>query len=97
MTENNFFVVLSIRTPHGFESFGKFNLGNKRKPAVDVFRQLKGNPIVDEKTILTVDLVETVNGLPLNLNILGCTLEELAYNCRVITKETFKLYNLKQA
>ena len=64
---------------------------------MDVFRQLKGNPIVDEKTILTVDLVETVNGLPLNLNILGCTLEELAYNCRVITKETFKLYNLKQA
>lgn len=97
MTENNFFVVLSIRTPNGFESFGKFNLGNKRKPAVDVFRQLKGNPTVDEKTVLTIDLVETVNGLPLNLNILGCTLEELAYNCRVITKETFKLYNLKQA
>lgn len=97
MTENNFFVVLSIRTPHGFESFGKFNLGNKRKPAVDAFRQLKGNPIVDEKTILTIDLVETVKGLPLNLNILGCTLEDLAYNCRVITKETFKLYNLKQA
>ena len=97
MTENNFFVVLSIRTPHGFESFGKFNLGNKRKPAVDVFQQLKGNPIVDEKTILTIDLVETVKGLPLNLNILGCTLEDLAYNCRLITKETFKLYNLKQA
>ena len=97
MTENNFFVVLSIRTPNGFESFGKFNLGNRRKPAMDVFRQLKGNPIVDEKTILTIDLVETVNGLPLNLNILGCTLEDLAYNCRVITKETFKLYNLKQA
>ncbi|HEX6169338.1 MAG TPA: hypothetical protein VFZ33_06565 [Chitinophagaceae bacterium] len=95
MTENNFFVVLSIRTPNGFESFGKFNLGNKRKPAVDVFRQLKGNPTVDEKTLLTIDLVETVNGLPLNLNILGCTLEDLAYNCRVITKETFKLYNLK--
>jgi hypothetical protein len=97
MRENNFFVVLSIRTSHGFESFGKFNLGNKRKSAVDVFRQLKGNPIVDEKTILTIDLVETVNGLPLNLNILGCTLEDLAYNCRLITKETFKLYNLKQA
>jgi len=97
MTENNFFVVLSIRTPNGFESFGKFNLGNKRKSAVDVFRQLKGNPTVDEKTVLTIDLVETVKGLPLNLNILGCTLEDLAYNCRVITKETFKLYNLKQA
>lgn len=97
MRQNNFYVSLSIRTPEGFESFGKFNLGNKRKAAVDIFRQLKGNPKVDEKTLLTIDLVETVNGLPLNLNILGCTLEELAYNCRVITKETFKLYNLKQA
>ena len=97
MTENNFFVLLSIRTPNAFESFGKFNLGNKRKAAVDVFRQLKGNPTVDEETILTIDLVETVKGLPLNLNILGCTLEDLAYNCRVITKETFKLYNMKQA
>ncbi|HEU5166234.1 MAG TPA: hypothetical protein VFU29_11870 [Chitinophagaceae bacterium] len=97
MRQNNFYVSLSIRTPEGFESFGRFNLGNKRKAAVDVFRQLKGNPAVDEKTLLTIDLVETVNGLPLNLNILGCTLEELAYNCRVITKETFKLYNLKQA
>ena len=97
MRQNNFYVSLSIRTPEGFESFGKFNLGNKRKAAVDVFRLLKGNPAVDEKTVLTIDLVETVNRLPLNLNILGCTLEELAYNCRVITKETFKLYNLKQA
>jgi hypothetical protein len=96
MRQNNFYVSLSIRTPEGFESFGKFNLGNKRKPAVEIFRQLKGNPVVDEKTLLTIDLVETVNGLPLNLNILGCTLEELAYNCRVITKEIFKLYNLKQ-
>ena len=94
MRQNNFYVSLSIRTPEGFESFGKFNVGNKRKAAVEVFRQLKGNPTVDEKTLLTIDLVETVNGLPLNLNILGCTLEELAYNCRVITKETFKFYNL---
>jgi len=96
MKENVFYVVLSIRTSDGFQSFGKFNLGNNRKAAADVFRQLKGTSSVDEKTMLTIDLVETVNGLPLNLHILDCTLEEMAFNCKIITKETFKLLNLKQ-
>lgn len=96
MKENTFYVLVSIKTVDGFESFGKFNLGNNKKAAAEVFRQLKGNPIVDEKAVLTIDLVETVNELPVNLNILGCTLEELAYNCKVIVKETFKICNLKQ-
>ena len=96
MKENVFYVVLSLRTSEGFESFGKFNLGNKRKAAVEIFGQLKGTRTVNEKTMLTIDLVETVNGLPLNLNIMGCTLEELAHNTRIITKETFKLLNLKK-
>ena len=45
--------------------------------------------------MLTIELVETVNELPVNLHILACTLEELTYNCRIITKEAFKLHNLK--
>ncbi len=88
-------MLVSLKTSDGFENFAKFNLGNNKKAAAEVFRQLKGDPTVDEKTILTIDLVETVNELPVNLNILGCTLEELAYNTRIITKETFKLHNLK--
>jgi hypothetical protein len=95
MKENTFYVLLSLKTGDGFENFGKFNLGNNKKAAAELFRQLKGNPIVDEKTILTIDLVETVDELPVNLHILGCTLEEVAYNTRVIVKETFKLHNLK--
>jgi len=58
---------------------------------------LRATRLLMKRPMLTIDLVETVNGLPLNFNILGCTLEELAYNCRVITKETFRRYNLKQA
>ena len=96
MKESTFYVLLSIRTGDGFESFGKFNLGNKRKAAADVFRQLRGTPKVDEKTMLTIDLVETVKDLPVNLQILGCSLEDLTYNCKIIAKETFKLLNLKR-
>ena len=96
MKENTFYVLVSLKTCDGFENFGRFNLGNDRKAAAQVFRQFKGSPDVNEKTVLTIELMETVNALPLNLNILACTLEELSYNTRVIAKETFKLHNLKQ-
>ena len=96
MKENTFYVVLNIRTAEGFEKFGKFNLGNNRKAATDVFRQFKGSAVLDEKTMLSIDLVETINDLPVNLQIMGCTLDELAENCKLITKETFKIFNLKQ-
>jgi len=95
MKRNIFYALVSIKTPDGFESFGKFNLGNSRKAAANIFQQMKGTPQVDRKTMLTIELVETVNELPVNLHILACTLEELAYNCRIITKEAFKLHNLK--
>ena len=95
MKENVFNALLSIRTADGFESFGKFNLGNNRKAATAIFKQLKGTSVVDETSMLTIDLVETINGLPVNLNILGCTLDEMAFNTKIIVKERFKLLNLK--
>jgi hypothetical protein len=95
MKENTFYVLVSIKTCDGFENFGKFNMGNNRDAAAEVFHQFKGNANVNEETVLTIELMETVNELPLNLNILACTLEELAYNIRIIAKETFKLHNLK--
>src|SRR6187399_2064150 len=94
MTSNTFYILVSVRTREGFESFGKYNLGNNRKTATAIFRQLKGSPDVDQ-TMLTMELEETVNGLPVNLQMLACTLEELAHNTKIIVKETFKLLNLK--
>lgn len=95
MKQNTFYVSVSIRTEDGFESFGKFNLGDSRKIAASIFHQLKGKSHVDRKTMLTMELVETVNQLPVNLHILACTLDELAHNCKIIARETFKFYNLK--
>ena len=94
MKQNTFYAVLSIRTADGFENFGKFNLGNNKEAASAIFRQLQGNSAVDEESMLTIDLVETINDLPVNVQILACTLDELACNCKIITKETFKIINL---
>jgi hypothetical protein len=96
MLSNTFSILISLRTPGGFESFGKYNLGNNRKRATAIFRQLKGSYDVDLKTMLTMELEETINGLPVNLQVLACTLEELAHNTKIIAKETFRFLDLKE-
>ena len=46
------------------------------------------------KCILQIDLMETKNNLPVNIKVIGCTLEQLAENCKIITKEVFKMFVL---
>jgi hypothetical protein len=96
MGQTTFNIRLNIRTCNGFECFGKFFLGNKREFATAIFSQLKGKKDVDEKSILQFDLVESINGLPASILVISCSLEELAENCRLITKETFRLLNMEE-
>ncbi len=96
MRKTTFYIVLNLRTCNGFESFGKFFVGNNGKSAGAIFEKLKGRKRVNEKSILQLDLVELINGLPANMQMISCTLEELAENCKIITKETFKLLNLEE-
>jgi len=94
MAERNFYIMLNIRTADGFESYGKFFIGNGRETAYRVFAKLKGSRKINDKSILHLDLMETRNGLPVNIQLISCTLEELAENCKIITKEIFKHFNL---
>ncbi|MEP7374451.1 MAG: hypothetical protein ABI675_13740 [Chitinophagaceae bacterium] len=87
---------MNIRTGTGFECFGKFFLGNRREFATTIFNQLKGEKNIDEKGILQFDLVESINGLPASIQVISCSLEELAENCKFITKETFKVINMEE-
>jgi hypothetical protein len=96
MEQTTFYIVLNLRTCNGYESFGKFFIGNDKRCATDIFDQLKRRSNVDEKSILQLDLRETKNGLPVNMQMISCSLEDLAENCKIITRETFKLFNLKE-
>lgn len=96
MEETTFNIVLNIKTADGFESYGKFFLGNDRDAAYAVFEKLIGSSEVTEKSVLTLELMEISHGLPVNVQLINCTLEQLAENCKIITKETFKLVNLKE-
>jgi hypothetical protein len=96
MAETNFFIVLNIRTADGFKSYGKFFIGNDKETAYRLFTKLRGSKKVNDKSILHIDLMETRNGLPLNIQLISCTLEELGENCKIITKETFKRFNFEE-
>jgi hypothetical protein len=91
-----FHIIINLKTCSGFESFGKFFIGNNRESAQFIFSKLKGKQRVSEKNVLHLDLIETNNGLPVNMQMISCSLEELAENCKIITREAFKLFNLEE-
>lgn len=95
MTSTNFFIELNIKTANGFENYAKFFLGNDKSFAYGIFQKLKGSRDVNDKSILHLNFMEMSNTLPLNIQVISCTLDELAENCKIITKETFKVFNLE--
>ena len=93
--ETQFYITLTLKTHKGLESFAKFFIGNNRDRAFAIFEQLKGMHDISEKNALYVDFLETKEGLPVNLDMITCTLNQLAENCRIITKEIFISENLE--
>lgn len=94
--KTQFYILLSQKSSTGFTAYGEFWLGSDRQEATSVFGLLKGNKDSLNKALLHFDLMETVDGIPLKVLAVSCTLEEYAANCKVIAKETFKRMNLEQ-
>ncbi len=93
--ETTFYILLYIKTPRGFENFARFYIGDDEDSAFNIFDKLKGSTNQVEDCVLQIDLMETKNNLPVNVKLLGCNLDELAENCKLITKEAFKLFALE--
>jgi len=91
---NTFYIVLNMRTPSGFEAYGRFEVGSDRLFAEQLFGQLHGTASVNDTDILHVDLMELKDGLPVNIQVISCSVNEIAVNCKLITKELFKRINL---
>jgi hypothetical protein len=91
-----FYIVLNLKTAGGFESYARFFIGTDPGSAYSLFAKLEGNQNVHEDDILHMDLIETMDGLPLNIRVINCTLDELTANCRAITKEVFKILNMEE-
>lgn len=96
MKQTTFYILINLKTRNGFESIGKFYIGNNRDFCYSLFKKMKGRSDVNETAVLIIELMETVNELPFNLKIINCSLEELSENCKLITKEIFKAINLEE-
>jgi hypothetical protein len=91
-----FYIELNMKTIGGFERFGRLELGNNRDFAVNLFSGLEGQPPKGDEGVLHMDLVEKYRGLPVNMQVISCTIEELCRNVRTITRELFRRINLDE-
>jgi hypothetical protein len=94
--ETQFHILLSLKTNKGFVDYGQYFVGNDRETAYDLFDQLEGGQIISDNALLHIDLMETVNELPVKIKTLCCTLDELGINCKLIAREIFRLKNLEE-
>jgi hypothetical protein len=88
--DSTFYIDLHIKTPQGFETFGRFYLGDDREEATSVFDQLAGTSEISERSVLHMDFTELQDGVPLPIRLLHCTLDDIAENSRVITRDVFR-------
>ena len=93
--DTTYYITLNLNTTGGFETFGRFFLEGNKKAAKDMFSLLNGSDALSETTLLHMDLIEEFEGIPLTLKIIYCTLEELASNTKLITREVFKRTHLE--
>jgi hypothetical protein len=89
-------IALHARTASGFETLAEFYIGHDRRAAHQLFNTLKGSPDTIENGILFMELREIARGLPLDIRMVHCTLDEVTENCRLITKNQFKAINLNE-
>ena len=94
--ETQFYILLSLRTARGFEDYGQYFFGNDQAAAYGLFAQLKGDAARNDACALHIDLMETVNELPVKIKTICCTLEELGENSKLIAREIFRLKNLEE-
>ena len=92
-----FYILLSLKTPEGFEAYGQYLFGDEWQAAYGLFGQLKGSDKIPDQAVFHIDLMETIDDLPVKIKTISCTLDELGWNSRLIAREIFRLKNLKEA
>lgn len=93
--ETPFYLLLSLKTPDGYDAFGEFTLGTDRELTHALFDSLKGYTQLSEDCHFHIDLIETVNTLPEKIRSKCCKLDQLADNMKLIAREVYRQRNLE--
>ncbi|MCF2446641.1 hypothetical protein L0657_21975 [Dyadobacter sp. CY345] len=92
--ETTYQIVVQMKALNGILEIGRFLLSTDKEFAFETFNSLKGKTKLPETQVLRLSLLETT-GLSGNIiGILGCNLDELSENCKIITRDAFKFFNL---
>ena len=88
-------ISVQMRVAAGFTETGSFLIGTDKSAATALFDQLEGRKHENPSSLLRLCLITRENEQDYILQLLDCTLDEMAENIRTITKETFRLLNLE--
>ena len=94
--KTQFYILLSLKTPGGFENYGQYFFGDDRDAAYALFAELQGSENITSQCPLHIDLMETIEALPVRIKTICCTLDQLAGNSKLIAREIFRQKNLKE-
>lgn len=87
-------ITVDMKVSNGYIEYCRFTLTGDRQDAEKLFERLNGIADIGLTLPLRLSLVN-LNATPNEvLAIKYCRLDELAWNCRLITKEIFNHYNL---
>jgi hypothetical protein len=86
---SEYHIAILIKTLTGFETCGEFFVGRSSVEANHLFSNLRGRVIEIQEGILILELRTISRGLPIDVQMLSCTLDELGENCKTITKYLF--------
>ena len=91
-----FNITVDMKVAEGYVEYGRFLINTDLKTAQDTFDQLSGILYTGNDLPLRLSLVRSGSLPDEVLTTKYCTLDELGRNCRLITRELFKYYNLDQ-
>lgn len=90
MADKTYQLNIRINTPEGEQLVAKFFLGNSPHDAHYIFEQLEDRDTIDKGGFIYFEFAEVDNGLPVNLKIITCDLDQASANMKLILKELFK-------
>ncbi len=98
LTDTSYHLTVNIQTPKGMLEIGRFFLGTDKSFAEDTVNELKGSDDLVKYPSIRLDLLNIEsNKLPVCLKSIGCTLEQYASNCKVLTREAFRYFMFEKS
>lgn len=94
MTDTSYEIVLNVKIPAGWHTFGYFQVGHDKQQALNTFNSLFG--LADnQEAALRIELLEHEPAGVLLIAQKGCSLDELGENTRIMARDIFKHLSLE--